>query len=790
MMFPLQYHWLKEFVAVGDDARAVARELTTYGASVERIRHVRHDWTKVIVVEITNIQPHPNADKLQLATVRLGDGEERVIVCGAPNITVGQRVPLALPGAVLPGDFTIAAREVRGVVSEGMLCSARELGIHDDHLGILVLGSDAPLGVPLESLGAAEDHIFEVEPTTNRPDVMSVVGLAREVSAILNLKLTEPKVRSLKKGKSSLRVSIEAKDRCHRFLAVTIDNITMRSTPWWMQERLARAGLRPINAVVDVTNYVMLELGQPLHAFDRQKIGDALTVRRASEGESFRALDGRDYTLRGDDLVVAAADGPVALAGIMGGEGSGVTAATTSIVLECATFEPVHIRRTARALQLSSDASQLFEKGLSQEAPPVALARAVALLVDIVGGDVGPLVDVQPKANRLPVVSFPVVLVERLLGITLPAKEIRTMLERLGFRVKGSGKLLTVTVPYWRDHDVATPEDLVEEVARLYGYHRFESILPPSRIEHATGDRRFSRVGFLRDTFRILGATETMSYSLLSESTIAAMRLPQAPLRVSNPLSQDMVCLRPSLLPSLVEAIERNIAERERLFLFEVGRVFLPGTGASGVDAYREERLHAGIVLSRAGEDATELVRLLKGSLDAFAERAGVSLEVRPSTDQSTLFAPHAAATVGVGGSIVGHFGILNARFAAALGVERLVAAAEFSLEPFLNGQATASFQPLPKFPPVKRDLSLVVPRALRYSELVEALKAATPLLTCIEVFDLYRGEHIAAEQQGVSLHLQFRADDATLTAEDVEAALAALKNALEPLGVTIRGES
>lgn len=787
MIFHLPYSWLKEYVWVPKNPHDLARELSLYGPSIERVEALRHEFTKVIVGEIVSIERHPHADKLQVALVQTGRGAPLRIVCGAPNIRVGQKVPLALLGATLPGDIKVGRREVRGVVSEGMLCSARELGIHDDHLGILILHPESKIGASLAGLGNAEDHILEVEPTTNRPDLSSVIGVAREVSAITGKPLNHTTTRATNRQTYPCPLTVKVMNRklCPRFMAVLIKNIAVGASPWRMQERLARAGIRPINAVVDITNYVLLEYGQPLHAFDADKLGQTIIVRPAKKGDKILALDGRTYNLKPSHLVVADQKNPVSIAGVMGGEATAVTDKTVAIVLECANFDPLSIRKTSRDLQLFSESSRLFEKGLSEEAPAAALARAIELVQKICGGATSEINDNRVKPYHPVTVSFALSNLPRILGISVPAPAAKRLLGRLGFAVKESRQKFTVTVPYWRDHDVCQPEDLVEEVARLYGYHRFASLLLPAAP--ATRERKndFAAEDNIRRHLSAMGFTEVMSYSLIRESWLRAMQYPaDRALRVANPLNNDLVFMRPSLLPSLAAIIEQNLSIAEEIRIFEIAKVYVPGDSKiNTVDGYRQESvLVSAVVTGGAGDTAEGMYRAIRGYGEDLLNSLGRSLKtIKMSSAKSRL--PFAAgssvALEDKRAQYCGAFGLLDPVFLKAFGVNQLVAAFNFPLSIFA-ATALAAYKPIPKFPAVKRDLALAVGPSVRYNDLEQTMRAATPLLESVELFDVYGDERLGKDRQSYAMHLIYRAPDRTLSSAEVEAAEAKMLEMLK----------
>lgn len=775
MIFRLSYSWLKEFIDVPKDAQVLAGELSRYGASIDRVHAVRHEFTNVVVAEILKIEPHPNADKVRLTTVTTGKGKPRLVVCGAPNIEVGQKVPLALPGATLPGGLTIARREMRGITSDGMLCSARELGIHNDHVGILVLHSSSKLGTQLTDLGAAEDFLLEVEPTTNRPDVASVLGVAREVGAMTgkSLRRNFPKPLATK-GKAPFTVRVEDKKLCPRLTAAYVKNVTVQSSPWWMQERLARAGIRPINAIVDITNYVLLEYGQPMHVYDADIVGDSLTVRHPKPGESMLALNGQRYNLTKDQLITVAKPGPVDIAGVMGSEDSGVTMQSKNVIFKAATWDPVLVRRMSRQLNLSSEASKLFEKGLSTEAPPYAVARAVELAKQICGGtQVGPAVDVQTQKYRPITIKFPLSELERLLGVVIPTKTVIGLLTRLGFTVRGKGSVLNITVPFWRDHDVKEPHDIVEEVARLYGYHKFPNALPAPSLDQAIRDPELETESYVKHQLAAAGLTETYTSSLIGEAWLQALRYEkEKALRVANPLTNDLAYLRPSLLASLAQVIAENVPHHERIAIFEIAKVYVPGDSkARSVDRYRQEPLRLTIVLSDTTVDATQLFRQLKAYADMLFAKFGLSEHMNWSSEAIEWpFAAGVAATIKQHNTTVGQAGLLDATFLTRFGVGRSVAALQLPLSLLVSGQAQTRYAPLPKFPAVKRDVALVVSQSVRYTDVAAAMKVAAPLLESVELFDVYRAPELGEGNISYTLHLMYRAADRTLTAKEVDA--------------------
>lgn len=771
MNFLLPYSWLKEYVDVPKDPHQLARLLSQHGPSVERVIRTKHEWTAalVVVAEILELTKHPNADKLQLATVTTGNKKYQ-IVCGAPNIVVGQKVPLALAGAVLPGDFVIQEREVRGVKSQGMLCSARELGIHDDHVGIMVLHPSTKVGVQLVSLGVAEDYLLDVESTTNRPDAASAIGMAREVSAITGKSVKLPNITKLPKhGRPAVKVIIEDKKGCRRFMGLVMEHVTNSSSPWWMQERLVRAGVRPISAIVDITNYVMLEYAQPMHAYDLDKLGGNIKVRRAKAGESLRALDGNNYKLDKDHLVIAGQAGPAGIAGIMGDESTGVTANTKRILFEAAAWDPVLVRRMSRDLVLASDASRLYEKGLSVEALPIALARARDLAEEITGGQVtGGVIDEQRERARPLTIRFPLSEVKRITGEGVKSIVASRFLKALGFGVSGSGSILTVKVPYWRDHDVLEAIDLVEEIARLKGYHHLTSVLPEATLGHIGTNDVFDREDLLRGELIKIGFTEVVSNAFVTERMLtAAAKLPGEVLQLENPMNSEFMYLRPSLLPSLLAVIEKNQANITDQSLFEIGNIYERGQG-KGLDGYRRETMRLNGMIVRRGATDEDLYRMIRGVVEHLVIRFGRKQESVLGAPDAP-FASSAAQRISLD-NFFGTLGLIDSRSAALFGIAHSVVAFDIPLAAFTEQYVPPhAYQPPPKFPAIKRDLALVVAAAIDYTALASTLQSCSPLIESVELVDVYRGSPLANDKVSLTVRVIFRAADKTLQASEVD---------------------
>ncbi|MFU8796937.1 MAG: phenylalanine--tRNA ligase subunit beta, partial [Dehalococcoidia bacterium] len=584
--------WLRDYVDITLSAQELGDRLTAAGLELNDIERVGEAWDSVVVGEVVALDPHPDADRLTLATVDLG-AERLTVVCGAPNIGVGQRVPFARIGARLidgrTGEATALKRaKIRGVVSEGMVCSEKELGLSDDHDSILVLSPDAPVGVPLgDHLG---DVVLDLDTTPNRPDCLSVTGVAREIAALTDMQLSLPSVDYAESGDSIhslVSVDISAPDLCPRYCAGLITGIRVGPSPGWMQRRLASSGMRPINNVVDVTNYVMLEYGQPLHAFDYDRlVGGRIVVRRAGRGESITTIDGVERRLDPDMLVIADQERAIAVAGIMGSGASEVTGETRSVLLESANFDRVAIRRGCDRLRLRSEASLRFDKGLNSGLPPLPLRRAMQLLLEVAGGRASRgVIDVYPGKSRPEAVSVSAREVERLAGLKIGVGSIRKILTSLGFEFRegGSGSQVSVIVPYWRS-DIRCTADLVEEIVRIAGYDkipaaRLSAELPRQQSKTSPMLRRRTLRRQLGTALTGLGFQEILTYPLVSLERLQKLspnlELKTRPLRVANPMSKEQEYLRTALRSGVLTTLAHNQrVETAGIKLFEIGKVF------------------------------------------------------------------------------------------------------------------------------------------------------------------------------------------------------------------------
>lgn len=770
--------WLRELVATDLPVERIAHILTMGGLEVEEVTPVAGAFTGIVVAHVKSVAPHPNADKLRVTEVDAGTGELLQIVCGAPNLAAGQKVPCALVGAKMPG-FDIRKAKLRGVESSGMLCSARELGLSDDHAGLLVLDADAPVGMDIREHLGLDDTILTLKLTPNRGDCLSMIGIARDFAALAGAALALPAVAEVPATIDDSRpVRLTESGACPRYFGRVVRGIDARAaTPAWMARRLERAGLRPKSPLVDITNYVMLERGQPMHAFDQAKLVGGIDVRWMKAGEELELLNGQWVESLPNVLAIADDTGAIALGGVMGGAGTMVTEATTDVFFESAYFTPEAVQGRARALQLASDAAYRFERGVDPEGSRAALERATQLTLAICGGEAGPVTFAQGAAPARSAVRVRPSRVRALLGYEVPDGFVREALGRLSCRVDGGGDELAVTAPLWR-HDLAIEEDFVEEVARVHGYEHVPAAAPRSSVpmlRPAEGAR--SRID-LKLACADLGYQEVINYSFVSAAWEEDFAGNGAPVRLANPIASTMDVMRTTLVGGLVHAVLGNLNRDEtRSRLFEIGRCFL----AEGpTEAEQPERLAAITFGSRLPEQWGESARAAdfydaKGDLEALSGTAG--LEFVPATHPACH--PGRCARVRSGGRDVGVVGELHPRLQQKY--ELPVAPVFFEIETsvLLQGHAPR-FAGVSRMPTVRRDLAVLVDDRLLVGDIVASVKAILPRAARqFYVFDQYRGKGVEEGKKSLAFRVVMQDTDRTLTDADVEEIVGSIRRLL-----------
>ena len=778
------HSWLIELAPLGDDVDKVSETMTDVGLAVEAIIQVGATVAGVITARVVRAEPHPDAAKVHRVYVDAGDGRERHVWCGAFNMQAGDIVPLATPGTAMPDGRVIEPKPILGIQSDGMLCSARELGLGDDHAGIVILPAGTPLGLPYgDALGLSGETVYDLDVTRNLPDCFGYLGVARQVAARFGVPLTPRRAPiTTTDGAPTRQASVELVDgdRCARFTSTVLSGISVGPSPDWISRRLAAAGMRSINNVVDVSNYVMLELNQPNHAYDLDTLGGGgFRVRQAVEGEPMVTLDGVERTMTADDLLICdATDTPIGIGGIMGGLDSEISDSTTTIALEIAWFEPIAIAKTATRLGLRSEASLRFDRGVDPHGMPAAIARFVELLrltcPELVVHE--GMVDAQsPGLPVAPVIEVRVSKVNGLLGTSLTSEQITTLIVGLGFTINGSDPL-TVTVPSWRP-DCTEEVDIVEEVARQYGYTKVGKTVPKSAM-HGRLSPVQARRRQLRGILLGLGISEAMPNPFLADDDLVHAGLAGPAVRIVNALVAEESVLRTSLRPGLLKAIAFNKSHRRAdVSLFEIGNVYPPGDGELP-DEYEQ----LGVVL--AGRDAM-------AAMDVWREVAaamGFGARVDQTNPPAGLH-PTRSATLSLGRDAIGAIGEAHPDVLDAYGVAERVAVLELNLSVLLANEAkVAVWKPTGRFPSSDLDLAFTTPDSVTAEKVEKAIKqAAGALLVDVALFDVYRGSGLPADSRSLAYRLRLQAQDRTLSDAELTDLRHKVVAGVAKLGATLR---
>ena len=786
MNISISYNWLKEYIKTNKSAYDFAKTFSLHSMTIDRIHENKNAWKNVITVKIISIEKHPNADKLRLATI--DTGKEKVkVVCGAPNIEAGQIVPLVKEGGEVVGadgkSFIVKKANIRGVESSGMICSCRELGLGDDHTGIYVLPENTKIGELLEKVLSPGDSVFEIEVTSNRPDAMSIIGLAREAFAVFktgfSYKESKPDIKiskSVDVKKYQLSVKVVDKALCPRYQAIVMTGVTIGPSPLWMQSRLMQSGIRPINNLVDITNYVLLEYGQPMHVFDYDKLeGKEIIVRHAKEGEKILALDGNTYPLGNDNLVIAGAKLPVAVAGVMGGVLSAVSNTTTTIVFESANFNPVTVRKTSRKLHLMSESSNLFEKGLSPQGTAPALLRAIELAQKFAGGVVASKIfDTYDKKNVLRKIKIHPKAIENYLGIALKVNAIKKDLQLLGFSVSGNSAL-TVAVPWWRQNDIVISEDIIEEVARIYGYHKLPIVLPSGEIPLRADDKNNYWINEYKDALLSIGFTEIYSYSMVSKKILERLFIPSdSCLKVANPLNEDMEYMRPTLLSGVLDAIALNQENFETIKIFEISRVYKPRENDLPDELPR-------LIGALSGQE--DLFARVKGVIDYLFKKyniSGVKYLSQQSVEESPVWGRGLFQDIIHNNKTIGRFGIINKKVLNSFGIKKDVAVFDMDFSYIIKaGSMAKTYTPPPAFPQIIRDLALVVGPNVVWKDIEESISRFHPLVNEVQYLSTYAGKELDGKKS-LALRIIFQSEERTLKSSETDDIISELMVKLE----------
>ena len=814
--------WLSDYVKVPADTKALCDKLDLTGTGVEGVETLGDAFDGVVVGYVETCEPHPDSDHMHIVTVNVGAGEPLQIVCGAPNIKAGIKLPVATIGAVLPGDFKIKKSKLRGVTSCGMCCSQRELGMGQDHDGIWILPDDAQVGQPIAEYLGMTDTVLDLEITPNRPDSLSIAGLAREMGAMYREDWHDPlpemaaKLKLVEDGQDDVDVTIEDSVRCPRYSARIIRGVKVGPSPDWMVERLAAIGQRSINNIVDVTNYILFLFGQPLHAFDLNKLKGAdgrahVVIREAEDGRAFTTLDNVERTLTSDMTVIVTPErGPVALAGVMGGLDSEVTDDTTDILLETATFEPGRTSRTSRNLGLISESSMRYERGVDDHGIEERSAAAAALIVEVAGGHVSAsigggagIVDEWPNVSEEAHLSFRIPRFNAMMGANIPREFIVEILERLGCKVEdgADADTLAVTSPTFRP-DLPREIDLYEEVLRLYGMDQIEATLPGGRGRFGTVSHEQHVKNVVNDTLRASGMNETMTYSFAEPGELEKLRLPVEglgqPVELLNPMNAEQSVMRQSIIPGLLRSVAHNQSRGvKNIQLYEMGRVFFAHEGKK--KPKEREKLAgvlAGAVRDAGWNDAPAPYDFFdgKGVIENLMRELAIP-KVRfkaLAADEAPQLQPGRAAEVLSAGTSLGWVGELHPLAVAAYDAEAPVVAFELDLESLEKcARPARDYVDVPTFPAVSMDVAFVVDEDVTHERLVQCMTSAGgKFLEDARLFDVYRDEkRLGANKKSMAYALTYRAADRTLTSEEVEKAHERMvKKVCGATGAEVRG--
>lgn len=779
--------WIREWVNPSVDTQTLVEQLTMAGLEVDGLTAVASDFSGVIVAEVLRVEPHPDADKLRVCEV--SDGKSVLqVVCGAPNVRAGLKVPYAQVGSRLTGSdgkpFKIRQAKLRGVESNGMLCSAEELGLAESSDGLLELSADAPVGADIREYLALNDHSFELDLTPNRGDCLGVIGVAREIGVLNGIPSIPPAMPAVVATiDDTFPVQISAPEQCPRYLGRVVRGVNVAAaTPLWMTERLRRSGLRSIDPVVDVTNYVLLELGQPMHAFDLATLQGRIDVRLARQGESLTLLDGKEVVLTPDVLVISDNSGPRAMAGIMGGEDSGVSADTRDVFLECAFFSPLAVAGRARRYGLHTDASHRYERGVDFELQSLAMERATALLMEIAGGNAGPVVETLGTVPQCPQITLRFDKLARVLGLEIADTEVRDILERLGMKVLNQdAAAITVKAPSYR-FDMALDVDLIEEIARVYGYNR----LPKTRTLNRSGlgtctETRVEGSRF-KERLVALGYQEVITYSFVEPGLQELINPGVEATALQNPISADMSVMRTSLWPGLISTLRYNAnRQQERVRLFEAGQVFVRENGAL-TQPSRLGGLAYGSLSPQLWNNTKKAVDFfdIKGDIESLLDLGRDSLAFCFVRAEHAALHPGQSAALMLEGQQIGLVGALNPVLQRKLDINNRVYLFEINLESLQKAQIPA-IRELSRFPEVSRDLAFVIDESVSAAQIQDLVReCAGEYLVNLRIFDVYQGDAVEKSKKSIALGLTLQHPSRTLGDEDINAIIDSCVNELQ----------
>ena len=783
----ISLNWLKQYVDIKESVEEIANALTMIGQEVEAIDIQGKDLGNVVIGQIVEFDKHPNSDRLTLLKVNVGEEEPLQIICGATNHKLNDKVVVAKIGAVLPGNFKIKKSKIRDVESYGMLCSEAELGLAKESEGIIILPEDAPIGKEYREYAGLNDVIFELEITPNRPDCLSHIGIAREVAAYYNRKVKYPVIEiaeTIESVNTVIKVNIEDKDRCKRYMGRVIKNVKIKESPEWLKTRIRAMGLNPINNVVDVTNFVMFEYNQPMHAFDLDKVEGNITIRPAKENEEITTLDGVERILKNGELVIADDEKAIAIGGVIGGQNTQIDDDTKNIFVEVAYFTPENIRRESRDLGIFTDSAYRNERGMDIENLPVVMNRAVSLIAEVAEGEVlSEVIDKYVEKPKRAEISLNLEKLNKFIGKTLTYEEVGKILTHLDIELKPLGDGTTLLIPPSYRADLTRPADIYEEVIRMYGFDNIEAKMPVMSIESGEENTNFKISRIVREILKELGLNEVINYSFIPKFTKELFNFGEEVIEIKNPLSEDMAIMRPTLLYSLIANVRDNINRNQTdLKLFEISKTFKKlGEGQNGLAI---EDLKIALILS--GREEKNLWNQsksdynfydLKGYLEFLLERLNVTKYSLTRLTNNKNFHPGASAEIKIGEDVIGVLGELHPNLVNYFGIKReKVFFAELNLTSLLKYiKIKVNYETISKYPEVLRDLAITLDRSVLVGEMVKEIKKKVNLIEKIDIFDVYSGDKIDKDKKSVAMSIVLRDKNRTLTDEDIDKAMTAI---------------
>ena len=779
----ISLNWLKQYVDIKESIDEIANALTMIGQEVEAIDIQGKDLDNVVIGQIVEFDKHPNSDRLTLLKVDIGEEEPLQIICGAKNHKLNDKVVVAKIGAVLPGNFKIKKSKIRDIESYGMLCSEAELGLAKESEGIIILPEDAPIGKEYREYAGLNDVIFELEITPNRPDCLSHIGIAREIAAYYNRKVKYPMIEiteTIESINTMVKVDIEDKERCKRYMSRVIKNVKVQDSPAWLKSRIRAMGLNPINNIVDVTNFVMFEYNQPMHAFDLDKLEGNITIRAAKENEKITTLDGVDRVLKNEELVIADDEKAIAIAGVIGGQNTQIDNDTKNIFVEVAYFTPENIRKTSRELGIFTDSAYRNERGMDIENLSTVMSRAVSLIAEVAGGDIlSEVIDKYVEKPKRAEITLNLEKLNKFIGKSLTYEEVGKILTHLDIELKPLGDGTMLLIPPSYRADLTRPADIYEEVIRMYGFDNIEAKIPVMSIESGEENTNFKISRIVREILKEMGLNEVINYSFIPKFTKELFNFGDEVIEIKNPLSEDMAIMRPTLLYSLITNVRDNINRNQTdLKLFEISKTF-KNLGAEK-DGLAVENLKIGIILS--GREEKNLWNQskadynfydLKGYLEFLLERLNVT-KYSLTRLKNSNFHPGVSAEIKIGEDVIGVFGELHPNLINYFGIKReKLFFAELNLTKLLKYiKIKVNYESISKYPEVLRDLAITLDRDILVGDMIKEIKKKVALIEKIDIFDVYSGDKIDKDKKSVAMSIVLRDKNRTLTDEDIDKAM------------------